>query len=95
MNWNTIYIKGKAGFEKEVLNKLNHSPIPFMPGYTSEQDNVSLFWLDDHTTLRDFKKAIGSKLIFKFRLQFYSSMEEATRDTDESDSSDEDLKIVA
>jgi hypothetical protein len=94
MNWNTIYVIGKEGFEHEVLKRLIHSEISYMPGYMSELEKVALFWLDERTTLRDFKKAIGSKTIFKFRLQFYNSLEEVTKKI-ESDEGLEELKIVA
>jgi hypothetical protein len=79
MNWNTIYITGKRGFEKEVLHNLEHSDIGFMPGSMSELDNCSLFWVDEKETLRDFKKGIGGKTIFKYRLRFYNSLEEANQ----------------
>lgn len=76
MNWNTIYITGKCGFEKEVLHNLEHSNIVFMPGSVNELDNFSLFWISDKTSLRTFKKAIGGKTVFKYRLKFYCSLEE-------------------
>jgi hypothetical protein len=76
MNWNTIYITGKSGFEKEVLHNLENSTVNFMPGSMSELDNFSLFWISDKTSLRSFKKAIGGKTVFKYRLTFYCSLEE-------------------
>lgn len=78
MNWITVYITGKADFREEVRKRLENSNINFMPGYTgasSDMDTHELYWLDDKVDLRDFKQAIGSKLIWKFRLNFYTSLE--------------------
>ena len=85
MNWNTIYVKGRDGFEKEVLNNLEHSDVSFMPGSTAELKDMSLFWIDERTTLRDFKKAITSKTILKYRLQFFRSLEEVESEEKKSD----------
>ncbi len=74
MEWVTVYISGKIGFKEEVLRNLAGSRFPFMPG-TAENDSLCLFWMDERSSLRDFKKAIGSKTVFKYRLQFYSSLE--------------------
>ena len=75
MNWITIYISGKPGFEKEVRENLEGSDFAFMPG--SQEDNgLALYWINEKADLRDFKKAIGSKTVFKYRLHFYSSVEE-------------------
>jgi hypothetical protein len=78
MGWITIYITGKADFREEVLRKLEHSNVNFMPGYTgasSDMDTHDLYWLDERVDLRSFKEAIGSKLIWKYRLNFFNSLE--------------------
>lgn len=75
MGWTTLYIKGKSGFETEVLKHLDQSDVPFMPGSAYGEHNVFLFWVDEDTSIRDFKKAIGSKTIFKYRLRVYTSLE--------------------
>jgi hypothetical protein len=74
MNWTTVYIKGKPGFHKEVLHHLEQSGFSFMPG--SEDNGLTLFWIDESSSVRDFKKAIGAKTVFKYRLQFFTSIEE-------------------
>ncbi len=76
MSWNTIFITGKPGFRQEVLKNLNDSDISIMPGSTGNEQDVSLFWIHENLSLRDFKKAIGSKIVFKYRLQFFNSLEE-------------------
>ena len=78
MGWITIYITGKADFREEVLRKLETSDVNFMPGYTgatSDMDTHDLYWLDEKVDLRTFKSAIGSKLIWKYRLNFFTSLE--------------------
>ncbi len=75
MGWSTLYIHGKPGFEQEVLDQLESSSIGFMPGSMSGEQNIALYWVDERTNMRDFKKAIGSKVVFEYRLRFFDSME--------------------
>ena len=78
MGWITIYITGKSDFRADVLRKLESSSVNFMPGYTgsfSDMDTHDLYWLDEKVDLRTFKEAIGSKLIWKYRLNFFTSLE--------------------
>jgi hypothetical protein len=74
MGWVTLYIQGKPGFQPEVLRHLEHSEVEFMSGATPG-DSIALYWVSEDTNLRDFKKAIGSKTIFKYRLYFFTSQE--------------------
>jgi hypothetical protein len=78
MGWITVYITGKPDFREEVLKKLENSSVNFMPGNTgasSDMDTHDLYWLDEKEDLKDFKRAIGSKLIWKYRLSFFASLE--------------------
>jgi hypothetical protein len=75
MGWITIYIQGKSGCSSEVLRNLEHSGVRFMPGSAYGEKNTALYWIDEKLSLRDFKKAIGSKTVFKYRLRFYTSLE--------------------
>lgn len=79
MSWATIYIKGKEGFEKEVLHKLERSGFSFLPGSEEVEKNVSLYWINDQSSLRAFKKAITAKIIFEYRLRFFTSLEDLHR----------------
>ena len=85
MSWNTLYITGKPGFKEEVSKSLEDSD-SVMPGSTGNDQDVSLFWIDDTLPLRAFKKAIGSKIVFKYRLQFFSSLEELQRQQEKNTS---------
>ena len=74
MGWVTLYISGKPDFEQEVLHHLGRSGFAFLPGSSDEAD-LALYWVNDTSKLRDFKKAIGAKIIFKYRLRFYYKVE--------------------
>jgi hypothetical protein len=80
MGWVTIYITGKSDFREEVGRKLQDSDLNLMPGYTGgpagETEQYSdLYWVDEKINLRELKEAIGSKLVFKYRLNFFSNLE--------------------
>lgn len=73
MNWNTIYITGKADFCEDVNDRLSGASVRHMVGTLEELPDGQrrgLYWLDDRETLEDFKQAIGAKLIWKYRLRF-------------------------
>ena len=74
MSWTIIYIKGKEGFESAIEHKLNQSGFPSLPG--SREAEFFLYWIDNAKKLREFKKAIGSKTIFKYRIEFYSDLQQ-------------------
>ncbi len=78
MSWTTVYITGTTDFREDVRRKLAHSDQRTMPGYIENQAGETthdLYWIDDRSTLKSFKKAIGAKLIWKHRLRFYESFE--------------------
>lgn len=89
MSWITVYISGTGDFRDEVRKKLEHSDQRFLQGYIESPDeNVThdLFWLDDKTSLREFKEAISAKLIWKYRMRFYTSLEEFIKSQEVSSS---------
>jgi hypothetical protein len=75
MGWVTVYIRGKNGFKSDVLHELDRSRVDVLPGNANER-GVALYWIPEDLSLRDFKKAIGAKTIFKHRLKFYMTVEE-------------------
>ena len=100
MNWTTIYITGRPEFQADVRKKLEHSSLAFMPGYidnTTTEVTHDLYWLNDQTELREMKQAVGSKLVWKYRLIFHTSLEaflqsqESTVNTTELTQDDLDL----
>lgn len=79
MSWITVYISGKTDFRQEVRRKLEHSSIPHMPGYMETspgQEPADLYWLDGTVSMDKLKAQIGAKLIWKYRLRFYPSLED-------------------
>jgi hypothetical protein len=78
MAWHTVYITGNSDFRTEVRKKLEYADPRFMVGYienSSELDMHDLYWLDGRNNMRAFKEAIGAKLIWKYRLRFFNSLE--------------------
>jgi hypothetical protein len=81
MNWTTLYITGRGDFREDVFRKLENGDIDFMPGYLDSSAGrgfFDLYWVDESSNLQDFKKTIGSKLIWKYRLRFYCNLEDFT-----------------
>lgn len=76
MTWNTIYISGRPGFEKELQRKLDRSDLPIMSGSSGLPVGTRLYWIDDQLPLRDLKLAIGAEVIWKYRLRFSPLIEE-------------------
>jgi hypothetical protein len=85
MNWITIYITGKNGFQEEVLDILSNTKLKVMPGSTGGEKDVCLLWIDETVDLKSLKKAIGSKVIFSYRLRFYRELEEIQQENQQTE----------
>jgi hypothetical protein len=101
MNWTTLYITGRSDFREDVHKKLEASRLDYMPGYiegTAGTGIYDLFWIDDSIALKDIKEAVGSKLIWKYRLRFYNNLEDFIQSVNvappESDWSDDEKKLL-
>lgn len=78
-NWITYFISGRPDFRDEVRKKLEHSELRHMPGFieqTSSEFEHDLYWVQEGIPLRTFKEAVGGKLIWKYRLRFFTTQEE-------------------
>lgn len=78
MNWNTIYIKGRADFWNDVKERLEKAPINCMIGNLEQLPDGNyqgLYWVEDGAGVGDLKGAIGAKLIWEYRLRFYTEAE--------------------
>ncbi len=73
MSWSTIYIHGKTGFKEALDAKLQGT---WMRGAQDTGHGLVMYWLQEDVSLRDFKLAISSKIIFKYRLHFFSTVDE-------------------
>ena len=69
----TVYISGKKGFKEAILERLEYS---WLNGNAEIEHKLIMFWLTDQSQFHNFKLAIGSRLIFKYRLQFFTNLEE-------------------
>lgn len=74
MSWTTLYIAGKPGFKEEVLKNLDDASFSYLPGNTEGDSDLLLLWVDESLNLRDLKKAIGGKTLFRYRLHFYNTV---------------------
>lgn len=70
-----VYIHGKEGFEVAIKRHLAQSGYQYLPG-ASEEDCLYLCWIEDGTPLRDFKEAIGARLVLKYRLYFFMNIDD-------------------
>jgi hypothetical protein len=68
--WAIVYIRGREGFQEEVLPKLRDNYL----SANSETDNLMMVWLPDADKLRSLKLAVGTGTILKFRLHFFTSL---------------------
>jgi len=68
---NIMYVKGRVGFKEAMQSKLDNS---WLLGTPEADHNLVMFWLMDPSRLREFKMAIGSTIIFKYRLQFITDL---------------------
>ena len=72
MVWVTVYIRGRKNFQREVLAKLEQS---WLAGSHGANNDLLMFWIEDTLRLRSLKIAIGCKLIFKYRLHFFTDLD--------------------
>jgi len=87
MVWVTVYIRGRKNFQREVLAKLEQS---WLAGSHGANNDLLMFWIEDTSRLRSLKKTIGCKLIFKYRLHFFTDLDLHLKD----EFSREDTRIV-
>lgn len=52
-------------------------------GKSGSEDELVMYWLPDTLVLRRLKEAIGSKLIFKYRLRFINNLNDHLQDDHE------------
>ena len=74
----TVYIKGKEGYKRKVQKAIRHSKLEEGDHYITGENtfhNTLLYWRTSRITLKEFKKAIGAELIWKYRLQFIEDVD--------------------
>ncbi len=91
-----VYIIGNPGFV-EQLNKELHDNSLYIRGQAAIEvpdKEVQLFWISDRKKLREFKKAVGADLIWKYRLNFHFELEKFTTETVQSEEWSADEKAL-
>jgi hypothetical protein len=70
IGWKTLYITGRSEFDQIVLDYLKKLEIDFMTGSFNEE-GLYLLWVAENFDLKLLKRAIGGKVIFRYRLRFF------------------------
>lgn len=76
---NTVYILGKKGFRYAVGKQLGKTCRAALPGELIDHDDdreCQLYWVPENLNLVEFKKKVTAFIIFKYRLQFFTSADE-------------------
>ena len=77
MRWETLYVTGRSGFTSELVDGLNNSGEDFLTG-SYDENGVYLFWVTEHFALKKLKIVLGYKMIFRYRLRFFSDIDTFT-----------------
>ena len=91
-----VYIVGNPGFV-EILNKELHDNSLYIRGQATvevPEKEVQLYWISSRKKLREFKRAVGADLVWKYRLNFYFDLEKFTQESDQSDEWSADEKAL-
>jgi hypothetical protein len=92
----TVYIIGNQGFI-EPLNKELHDNSVFIRGQADVQvpgKQIQLYWIRNRSALREFKRAIGADLIWKYRLNFFFDLEKLVPETKTEEWSAEEKALM-
>lgn len=84
MVWKTLYTTGRVGSDRVVNGFLRKLKIEFITG-SFNQEGTYLFWVTDNFDLKRFRRKIGGKMTFRYRLRFFFSVDSfiAFRDKEE------------
>jgi len=92
----TIYIKGRGYYKYGVRKGLERSNLKEGKDYIegTNGSNFLLIWIREDMELRELKKAITAKHIFKYRIRFYNTIEDMCPKQVEEGFRPEDLKLI-
>jgi hypothetical protein len=92
----TIYIKGIKKYKDSLIKGLVKSELvegkDFIQGLAGE--DYALYWLNETLPLKEFKKAIGSKYVWKHRMRFYNTIDEMKEKNESSNELTETEKML-
>lgn len=76
---NTVYILGKKGFRYAVGKQLGKTCRACLPGELLDHDEdreCQLYWVPENLDLIEFKRKVTAFIVFKYRLQFFTSADD-------------------
>src|SRR5215468_7805694 len=91
-----VYIIGNPGFAAQLNRELHDNTMYIRGQATVEvpEKEVQLYWISNRKQLRDFKRAVGANLVWKFRLHFYFDLEKFAQEPDQTDEWSADEKAL-
>jgi hypothetical protein len=92
----TIYITGIKKYQISVIMGLEKSDlkegIDYIQGLNGE--DFALVWIDDQLNLKEFKKAIGSKFVWKHRMRFFENIDDMKPKKSDNELTDSDRSLM-
>lgn len=74
MAWKTLYVTGRFGFDEALLDRLERSDIDFLTG-SFNLEGTYLFWVPEDFNVRDLKRLLGARIVFKYRMRFFFAID--------------------
>jgi hypothetical protein len=95
---NTIYILGKKGFRYALGRQLGKTCRACLPGELIDHDDdreCQLYWVPENLDLLEFKKKVTAFIIFKYRLQFFTSADDYWMSRNVQSNLDQEKSLLA
>src|SRR5438046_10476968 len=92
----TVYIIGNEGFIEPVNKELQDNSV-FIRGQADvsiPEKQVQLYWIRNRSALREFKRAIGADLIWKYRLNFFFDLDKLIPESNTDEWSAEEKALM-
>ncbi|GIV35696.1 MAG: hypothetical protein KatS3mg032_0075 [Cyclobacteriaceae bacterium] len=96
--WVPVYVTGRNGFSEKLNEALLQSGLPYMPGYyfdNNAQTGHTLIWVDKDTPMKTYKRAIGARNLWKYRIRFFTSLSDFSAFACRHESGKEELEPAA
>lgn len=92
----TIYITGIKKYQISVIKGLMKSDLEAGKDYIIglHGTDFGLVWISEELELKELKKAIGSKFVWKHRMRFYESYDSMKPVKEGDDLSDQEVKLL-
>jgi hypothetical protein len=93
----TVYIKGKDGYRNKAKDRIRKSSLVEGIHYITGENamhNTLLYWITSKISLKEFKKVIGSDVIWKYRIRFYQNVEDLIEKKDNNQLSKKEKELI-